>query len=190
MKIQITGKHTDIGEAFTQYIQETLQTAMQKYFADPVDAHIIIEKKGHQFHTEITSHVCHGFDVVAKGHDFDPYTSFDMAVSRIKTRLTRYKDRLKDRRHSAENLKIEMAQKYVFDGLEKIEQETHPTIIAEMKMEIPTFSVGDAVMQMDLKDLPVVLFKNPLNNQINIVFRRQDGNIGWVDPNNLSENTI
>lgn len=186
MKIQITGKHTDIGEAFTHYMKETLQTAMQKYFADPLDAHITIEKKGSQFYTEITSHVCHGFDVVVKGNDYDPYTSFDMAVSRIKARLSRYKTRLKDRRHSDASVKIEMAQKYILDGREKEEQEKHPTIIAEMKMEIPTLSVGDAVMQMDLKDLPVVLFKNPSNNQLNVVFRREDGNISWVDPNNLS----
>jgi ribosomal subunit interface protein len=185
MKIQITGKHTDIGTSFNQYIQETLHAAMQKYFADPVDAHITIEKKGYQFHTEITSHVCQGFDVVVKGQDHDPYTSFDMAVSRIKGRLSRYKTRLKDRRYNTQDVKIELVQKYILDGLEKEEKETHPSIIAEMQMEIPTLSVGDAVMRMDLQDLPVVLFKNPTNNQINVVFRRQDGNIGWVDPSNL-----
>jgi hypothetical protein len=69
--------------------------------------------------------------------------------------------------------------------VEKEEQATHPSIIAEVKIEIPTLSVGDAVMQMDLKDLPVVLFRNPNNNQINVVFRRTDGNIGWVDLNNI-----
>jgi ribosomal subunit interface protein len=185
MKIQITGKHTDIGVSFNQYIEETLQIAMQKYFPDPVDAHVTIEKKGSQFYTEITSHVCQGFDVVVKGNDYDPYTSFDMAISRIKARLSRYKTSLRDRRHNSPALKVEMAQKYILDGMEKEEQTTHPSIIAEMKMEIPTLSVGDAVMQMDLKDLPVVLFKNPTNDQLNVVFRRHDGNIGWVDPSNL-----
>jgi ribosomal subunit interface protein len=186
MKIQVTGKHTDIGESFNQYIQETLQGAVQKYFSDPVDAHVTLEKKGHQFYTEITSHVCQGFDVVVQGSDPDPYTSFDTAISRLKTRVTRYKNRLKSRRLNSETIKVEMAQKYVLDGLEKEEQETHPTIIAEMKMEIPTLSVGDAVMRMDLKNLPVLLFRNAANNQINVVFRRQDGNIGWVDPSNLA----
>lgn len=185
MKIQITGKNTDIGTSFHQYIEETLHLAMQKYFQDPVDAHVTVEKKGQQFYTEITSHVCHGFDVVIKGHDYDPYTSFDMAISRLKSRLSRYKNRLRDRRHNGAAFKVEMAQKYILDGVEKEEQATHPSIIAEMKMEIPTLSVGDAVMQMDLKDLPVVLFRNPTNDQINVVFRRNDGNIGWVDPSNL-----
>lgn len=186
MKIQITGKHTDIGESFDHYMKETLQSAMQKYFNDPVSAHIIIEKKGYQFYTEITSHVCHGFDVIVKGNDHDPHTSFDMAVSRMKTRLSRYKTRLITHRGNSANIKVEMAQKYILDGLEKDEQEKHPSIIAEMQIEIKTLSVGDAVMHMDLKDLPVVLFRNPSNNQINVVFRRQDGNIGWIDLNNLA----
>lgn len=185
MKVQITGKHTDIGESFAQYIEETINATMQKYFADPLDAHVTVEKKGSQFFTEITSHVCQGFDVVAQGQDFDPYTSFDMAVSRVKARLMRYKTRLKQKRHSAENVKVEMAQKYVLDGHESKEQELHPSIIAEMKMEIPTLAVGDAVMRMDLKNLPVVLFRNPKTNEINVVFRREDGNIGWVDPSIL-----
>lgn len=182
MKVQVTGKHTDIGESLNQHMHETLQTAMQKYFSDPLDAHITVEKKGYLFHTEISSHVCHGFDVIVKGQDHDPYTSFDMAISRMKARLSRYKTRLKNKRHSGEKLKVELVQKYILDGLEKEEKEAHPSIIAEIKMEIPTLSVGDAVMQMDLKDLPVVLFRNPANSQINVVYRRQDGNIGWVDP--------
>lgn len=186
MKIQITGKHTDIGASFGQYIEETLTLAMQKYFSDPLDAHVTIEKKGHQFFTEITSHVCQGFDVVAQGSDFDPYTSFDMAVSRVKARLSRYKMRIKQRRHAAENVKIEMAQKYILDGHENEEKEVHPSIIAEMQMEIPTLSVGDAVMRMDLKNLPVVLFRNPKTSELNVVFRREDGNIGWIDPSNLT----
>lgn len=185
MKIQVTGKHTDIGESFDHYMQDTLKNAMQKYFDDPIAAHITIEKKGHQFHTEITSHVSHGFDIIVKGHDQDPYTSFDMAVSRVKSKLSRHKTRLKDHRHKAPNIKVEMAQKYILDGLEKEEQTKHPSIIAEVKIEIQTLFVGDAVMQMDLKDLPVVLFRNPNNNQINVVFRRTDGNIGWVDLNNI-----
>lgn len=186
MKIQITGKHTDIGESFSQYIQETLKSVMQKYFSDAVDAHVFIEKRGYQFYTEITSHVCQGFDVVVKGNEYDPYVSFDIAISRLKSRLVRYKTRLKDRRHSGQNIKIEMAQKYILGEMREESQEAHPPIIAEMKMEIPTLSVGDAVMQMDLKDLPVILFRNPANNQINVVFRRQDGNIGWVDPSNIA----
>jgi hypothetical protein len=109
-----------------------------------------------------------------------------MAVSRMKTRLSRYKTRLIAHRGNSANIKVEMAQKYILDGLEKDEQEKHPSIIAEMQIEIKTLSVGDAVMHMDLKDLPVVLFRNPTNNQINVVFRRQDGNIGWVDLNNLA----
>lgn len=185
MNIQITGKHTDVGQSFNQYMHDTLNSAMHKYFSDPVAAHIMIEKKGHQFHTEITSHVCQGFDVIVKGHDNDPYTSFDMAISRIKTKLSRYKTRLRDHRNNTPNIKVEMAQKYILDGVEQEEQEKHPSIIAEMKMEIQTLFVGDAVMQMDLKDLPVVLFRSPANDQINVVFRRQDGNIGWVDLNNL-----
>ncbi len=185
MKIKITGKHTNIGESFNLYINEALRSAMNKYFADPVDAHVTIEKKGHQFIAEISSHVCHGFDVFADGSDFDPYTSFDMAISRMKARLSRYKERLKTRRQSDSKFKIEMAQKYVLDGQEKEEQEKHPSIVAEMQMQIPTLSVGDAVMQLDLRDAPVVVFKNPSSDQLNVVFRRSDGNISWVDPSNL-----
>lgn len=181
MKIQITGKHTDTSESFDRYMQETVKSAMQKYFEDPVAAHITIEKKGHQFYTEITSHVCHGLDVMARGHDPDPYTSFDMAVSRIKSKLSRHKTRMKDHRNRAPNIRIETVQKYILDGIEKEEQEKHPSIISEVRIDIPTLSVGDAVMQMDLKDLPVVFFRSPVNNQMNLVFRRADGNIGWVD---------
>jgi ribosomal subunit interface protein len=185
MKIQITGKHTDIGESFSTYMKAELESTAQKYFSSPIDMHVFVEKKGHLFQIEITGHVCHGVDFVVKSQDYNPYTSFDGAISRMKSRLGRYKNRMKDRHHNKGVSKEDHVKKYVLDGIEKEEQTNHPSIIADLHMSVKTMSVGDAVMELDLRDEPVVIFKNVNNQQVNVVFRRADGHISWVDPSNL-----
>jgi ribosomal subunit interface protein len=185
MNIQITGKHTDIGDSLNSHIRTELETTTHKYFTDPIDLHVTIEKRGHIFFSEITGHICHGVDFVVNSNDTNPYSSFDSAVSRMKSKLSRYKNRIKDRHHHKGQSKEELVQKYIFDGIEKEEQENHPIIIAEMQMKIKTLSVGDAVMELDLGDQPVVIFKNANDHQINVVFRRADGHISWVNPNNM-----
>ncbi len=185
MKIQITGKHTDIGASLSAHIHKELEGSAQKYFMDLIDLHVIIEKRGHSFFSEITGHICHGVDFVVTASDPNPYSSFDNALGRMKSKLSRYKNRIKDRHHSKGISKEELVQKYILDGIEKEEKELHPSIIAEMHMSIKTLSVGDAVMELDLRNEPVIIFKNASDQQINVVFRRADGHISWVNPNNM-----
>lgn len=186
MQVKVTGKHTEVGESFTRYMENALGDIIKKYFPNPVDSQVIVEKKGHHFFIDIIANIHHGFDVASHGQDSDPYTAFDMAVSRLRSRISRHKNRLKDHHSKEKTIQIDMAQKYVLDGFTDQETETHPSIVAEMEMEIPTISVGDAVMRMELKDMPLYIFKNIQNNQTNVIFRRKDGNIGWVDPSNLT----
>lgn len=186
MKIKVTGKHTDIGEALTNHVHESLTELFQKHFKDAINIDVTIEKKHHQFYVDVDAHVSAHLTLNSHAHSPDAYGAVDAATHKLERRLKRHKNKLKDDiRHSRAAVKEAMTvQKRVLDGWsdDELEDEKHPAIIAETKFEIPTISVSQAVELMDLQDMPTVIFKNAANNELNVVFRRKDGNIGWVDP--------
>jgi len=188
MRYQISGKQIDIGEALQTHVKDQLGNAVAKYAERPTDANIIFSKSGHEFVCETTVHLSTGLTASAKAHNTDIYGSFDDCCEKMEKQLRRYKRRLKDHhKDRAEPVELFGASSYILasdSDSEAQEPETlQPMIIAEMQTKIATLSVGEAVMQMDLTGAPVVLFKKEGKEGLNVVYRREDGNIGWIDPN-------
>lgn len=186
MQLTVKGKHLDVGDALREHVKTSLITTTEKYFRDSVDATVIFTKeKNHRFRADISVHVGDGIVLQAQHEADDPYPAFDTASSRVATRLSRYKDKLRDHHRSDDTAALHEAAYYTLksnDDDESAEGGTEPAVIAEMETSIPTLAVADAVMRLELGDLPAVFFKNPGNGQFNMVYRRKDGNIGWVDP--------
>ncbi|MFQ5564778.1 MAG: ribosome hibernation-promoting factor, HPF/YfiA family [Paracoccaceae bacterium] len=191
MQIKISGKQIDVGEALRTHVEYNLVAAVGKYFDRPVDAHVVFSRNGHAFKCDSSVHLPTGLTAQAHGENGEIYAAFDQAADRIEKQLRRYKRRLKDHHHSRQDPveRIE-AQAYVLRSQDE-EADTgvvngmQPVIIAEMTTDIKSLTVGEAVMQMELAHRPFLMFRNDANGRINIVFQRDDGNVGWIDPANL-----
>jgi ribosomal subunit interface protein len=188
MQISVTGKHMDIGEALKQHIHEHLPFVTDKYFDRTIDANVVISKQGAFFRSDITVLVGTGTGMVIKatGQNDDPYVAFDSSTSKIGKQLRRYKRRIRDHHNldTASAAEIINGMEYVVSPEDEAAEATtqHPPVIAEMKQPIQTMAVSDAVMRMDLSDASVYFFRNSGNGNLNAVYRRNDGNIGWIDP--------
>ena len=192
MQITITGKHIDVGEALRTHVEGNMVAAVGKYFDRPVDANVVFSRAGHEFKCDSSVHLSTGLTAQAHAISGEIYAAFDQATDRIEKQLRRYKRRLKDH-HQARKNPIESlaAQSYVLQGHDEDENESdvngmQPVIIAEMTTGIKSLTVGEAVMQMELAHRPFLMFRNDANGRINVVYQREDGNIGWIDPANLS----
>ncbi|MGJ8610734.1 MAG: ribosome hibernation-promoting factor, HPF/YfiA family [Octadecabacter sp.] len=189
MRYQITGKQIDIGEALQTHVQTELGEVFNKYAGRPTDANVIFSKSGHEHVCETVVHLSTGLTAQAKGHDTEIYAAFDSAAEKMEKQLRRYKRRLKDH-HKDRSQPVELsdAGSYILaSNNESDEQEPDglsPVIVAEMEAKIPEISVGEAVMQMELANAPVLVFRNEGHSGVNVVYRREDGNIGWIDPRN------
>lgn len=187
MKYQITGKHIDIGEALQTHVKTELDEIVSKYAGRPTDAAIVFSKNGHVYACEITVHLSTGLMINSKGQDPDIYPAFDHAAEKANKQLRRYKRRLKDHhRARTEPVALSEASSYILathDDAVATEPETlQPIIVAEMQTKIPSLSVGEAVMQMELAGAPVLVFRKEGEDRVNVVYQRTDGNIGWIDP--------
>jgi ribosomal subunit interface protein len=187
MRYQITGKHIDIGDALQTHVKEELSAVVNKYAERPTDANIVFSKSAHEFVCEATVHLSTGLNAQAKSHATEIYAAFDACAEKMEKQLRRYKRRLKDHhKERAEPVELLGASSYILASegeTEAAEPETlQPMIIAEMETKIPSLSVGEAVMQMELTGAPVLVFRNETKNGLNVVYRREDGNIGWIDP--------
>jgi ribosomal subunit interface protein len=192
MTVRISGKQMDIGDAFRTQIQGRIDEAAAKYFSQGYTGHVTVEKSGPRFGSEIMLHLSSGMDLQAKGEAHDPIVAFDIAAEHIEKRLRRYKRRLKN--HHNEAGSSVQADTYAYrvmepvaDEVEEIAADYAPLIIADSVKSATTMTVADAVMQLDLKDEPVFVFRARANNAINIVYRRADGNIGWIDAAGLEK---
>lgn len=187
MRYQISGKQIDIGNALQTYVQDELNGIVQKYAERPTDANIIFSKSGSEFVCEATVHLSTGLTASAKGHAHDIHAAFDSTADKMEKQLRRYKRRLKDH-HQERSEPVEYfgASSYILASdqeSEESEPETlQPMIVAEMETRVQSLSVGEAVMQMELAGAPVLVFRNEGNNGLNVVYRREDGNVGWIDP--------
>lgn len=188
MTIQITGKNVDAGNAYQAYVADKIRVVLQKYIGRDVDSHIRLEKERGLFKTSCALKLASGLMLEANGEGGDAYSSADDAVERLETRVRRYKSRLKS--HSAaadaaERRKGDInARDYVVSVAEDdVEEETgsHPLIIAETQRNIGEMSVSEAVMQLDVTEAPFMMFRNAAHGGLNVVYRRLDGHIGWVD---------
>lgn len=185
MNISVKGKGIDVGDALRQHIESSLGDAVDKYFQNAIDSSVVVSKQGHAFHVEISAHPNRGLLVHGKGENSDAHAAVDTAVERIAKQVRRYHRRITNHHKGKGTSDILPAQHYVMQAEpehDELPEELQPTIIAEMQAEIPSLSVGNAVMKMDLADQPVQVFRDTKSGRLNVVYRRKDGNIGWIDP--------
>lgn len=187
MTLRVSGKHMEIGEAFRTRIEERINDAVSKYFDNGFTGHVTVVKSGSRYSADCVLYLDSGAVLQTTGQAQEPQNAFDAAAERIETRLRRYKRRLKSR-YNAQTAHNEMAE-YSYQIMEPMPDEDEdlpadyaPTIVAETVMALRVMSVADAVLELDLKDNPVLLFRNVGDDKINVVYRRADGNIGWFDP--------
>jgi ribosomal subunit interface protein len=184
MSLRISGKNLDIGDAFRVHAEGRLNEAMAKYFDGGFNGHVTLERDGPGFRTECVIHLDTGIMLRAEGRAQDPHQSFDKAAERIEKRLRRYKGKLKDH-HATRHAEATPAASYILAAPDEdadIMVEDSPAIIAEETTRLETLTVGGAVMAMDLADAPVLVFRSAVHGDINVVYRRRDGHIGWIDP--------
>jgi ribosomal subunit interface protein len=199
MQLSVTGKQTEVGEALRRHIEGSLGSILDKYFKTAIEGHVIVSKEAHLSRAEISIHIGRAIVVNARAAASEAYLAFDAAAERLAKQLRRYKRRLRD--HHATGREPagagERAMDYVLapieeegaDGEDAEGQDAEtggvngaPAVIAEMSTELPSLTVGEAAMRMDLAEAPVLLFRNRSHGELNLVYRRSDGNIGWIDP--------
>lgn len=187
MKYQITGKHIDIGEALQTHVRAELDEVVEKYAQRPTDVTVIFSRDGHEYVGESVIHLSTGLTVQAKGHANEIYAAFENCREKLDKQLRRYKRRLRDHhKERAQPVELTGAASYVLAGsgdTDDAEPDTlQPIIVAEMETRIPSLSVGEAVMQMELAGALFLVFRNEGHKGVNVVYRRDDGNVGWIDP--------
>ena len=184
MGLRISGKNMDIGEALRAQAVSRISTAVAKYFDGGFDGHVTMEREGSGFRTDCAIHLDTGIVLQTEGSAQAPHLSFEAAAERIEKRLRRYKRRLKEHHHGR-HVEATPATAYVIEAPDEeseIEPDYNPVVIAEESAYLPTMSVAHAVVEMDLAETSAVVFRNAGHGGINIVYRRRDGNIGWIDP--------
>ena len=190
MALQVTGKNLDVGEALRSYVTERIQQTLDKYSGTELGGHVRIEKERGNFRADCSILLRSGLSLQSHGESQDAYAAADQALERLEKRLRRYRRRLKSHHASVANSARSLIDET--DGTvdaveiedEVDEQETdaaNPVIVAE-RGPVMRLTVGDAVKELDLTEQPFLVFRNAGNDRLNVVYRRSDGNIGWIDP--------
>ncbi len=196
MQLTVQGKQMDVGDALRTHVTEKLEDINQKYFNRAIDATVTFSKEGHGhgvFRTHISIRVGKNIMVLSDETAGDPYGAFDASAEKIAKQLRRYKRRLRDHHERLdEEQEIEMIKAVDYTLAANPEEEDHsnddvpqgddPVIVAEIATNIETLSVSEAVMRMDLAGQSALLFRNAKHKGLNMVYRRSDGNVGWIDP--------
>ena len=190
MSLRVSGKHMEVGEAFKTRIEDRIDEALSKYFDNRASGHVTVEKSGSRFTTDCVLHLDSGVILQASGEAQEPDASFNAAAERIEKRLRRYKRRLKSHHSDGAATRDEEYAYRVLEALPEDDEEElpvdyAPAIVAETRMQLATLPVASAVLQLDLQDNPVYVFRNAGSGDVNLVYRRPDGNIGWIDPGAL-----
>lgn len=192
MQVQIAGKRIDVGEALRDRIAYGLEDRVSKYFDRTGEAFVTVSKPGWAFYVDCSVHLPSGVTLQAHGEAEDAYQAFEDSLEKIEKRVRRYKRRLKDHHRAKDAIPAVQVAEQIIAPLadeEDTEAETAaadpgdaPAIIAESGARIQTMTVSMAVMQLELTDNCAILFRNAKDSELNMVYRRADGNIGWVDP--------
>lgn len=187
MQISINGKQMDLGDALRTHIKDKIEDINEKYFNRAIDAIITLSPEGSAFtKSHVSIRVGKDITVMADAKDTDPYASFDSAAEKVEKQLRRYKRRLRDHHERLEEANAIPAQNYVLSSEPEFQDEEpeskEPVIVADMIMNIQSMSVSEAVMRLNLSGENALMFRNPKHEGLNMVYRRSDGNIGWVDP--------
>jgi len=189
---RVSGKNIDIGEALRARVTARIAEALGKYFDGGYSGHLTVGKEGFGFRTECAVHLDSGIVLQTEGMAADAYASADQAAIRLEKRLRRYKRRLKGHQVTrvdgvpSEAAPTVDAPSYVIAAPEHENEdeatELNPVIIAESTTILKRLSVSEAVTELDMTGAPVVVFRHAGHGRINVVYRRADGHIGWVDP--------
>lgn len=190
MNLTVKGKHLDVGDALRTYVKDQLSAVTEKYFSNPIDATVVFVHEAHLYRTDVSVRVGRGILLQSSAEATDIYASFDVAAGKVGKRLRRYKRRLRDHHNHQAAVEADLpARQYVIEAEQGQDDEAgaEPVVIAEMEMTIETMSVAEAVMRIDLAELPALLFRSGAHGGLNMIYRRPDGNIGWIDPKNVSQ---
>jgi len=186
MDIRVSGHQVDTGDALQTHVEDRMNMIANKYFAKAISAHATFGRAPHAaFSCDIVSHVMQGLVLKGSANAPDAHIAFDAAADKIEKQLRRYMRRLKDRHVQTQHaLQEDEAAYRVFEASDEEEEVTSdaPLIIAETSIDVPDIPVADAVMMMDLRNTNALLFKNSGTGRHNMVYRREDGSIGWVEP--------
>src|SRR4051812_14184636 len=196
MQVQISGKHVDVGEALRARVSDEIALSIGKYFDRGGDADVVISKEGFAFRVDCSVKLASGQQLLSHGSGGDAHAAFDAALAKIETRIRRYKRRLKSHSIAAAAKQVENASMYVLrapddedeDSVDNWDSEEHPSgapaamIIAETQASLKVMTVSMAVMELDLTESQAIVFRNAAHNGLSVVYRRPDGNIGWIDP--------
>lgn len=190
MQTQITGKKIEVSEALRRQAEEKIQDVSNKYDLNPLECSVTFSKNGPLIRCDIEMHLGRNVYVRAYYDTQDAYISLAQTVETFEKRLRRHKRKLIDHQKKRDvSYEKSPAFQYVINAqLENESVEDHPLIIAEVKTEIPSLTVSEAVMHLDLADTQAMLFNNVAHDQLNVVYRRTDGNIGWISPSKNEDN--
>ncbi|MFT3722094.1 MAG: ribosome-associated translation inhibitor RaiA [Hyphomonadaceae bacterium] len=196
MQVQIAGKKLEVGAALQERISYGLESRVSKYFNRTGEAFVTVSKPSWGFSVDCSIHLPSGVTLQAHGEGDDGYQAFEEALNKIEKRVRRYKNRLRDHRTNGNGAAEIAAERIILPRDETDEPDdapgidsgldgdagSSPAIVAESDMAIRTMTVSMAVMQLELADSPAVMFRNAAHGRLNMVYRRPDGNVGWVDP--------
>lgn len=186
MGLRVTGKNMDIGDAMRVHVQEKITATMARYFDGALQGHVVVEPEGSGFRSDCTLHLRSGTTIAADGRGHDAYAAFDSAAERIERRLRRHKSRLKN--HHAPPTPNEtspdlMAEQVLQAPSDDTEIEAFaPVVIAETHAQVLRLTVANAVLELDMAGSNALVFRHAGSNRVNLVYRRRDGHIGWIDP--------
>jgi len=192
MQVQVSGKHVDVGEALRVRVSDEIQTAIGKYFDRGGDADVVVSRDGHSFRVDCAVQLASGQQLRSHGLGGDAHAAFDAALNKVETRIRRYKRRLKSHSTAANAKAVETASYFILrapdDDVDDADwdegEETAPgrMVIAESDSALKTLTVSGAVMELDLTESQTIVFRNAAHGGISVIYRRPDGNIGWIDP--------
>lgn len=188
MQLLLSGVHVDVGDSFRQHVETELETFNKQYQLDPIEVTVQMTKEIYQFRIDIFSHIGRGATIRGQGYGDDAYMAFNNAIHHLAGRVRRHKQRLiaYHKHHGTRRVPLALAPYYILEVQEPVDGEgggsLAPPVIAELKAEIPTLTVSEAVMRLDLSEQTAMMFYNESHGGLNMVYRRKDGNIGWVDP--------
>ena len=188
MPLRVSGKNLDIGESLRMHVTEKVEALIGRYFDGKVAGHVVIQPEGSAYRTDCSLQLSSGMSLQAEGRSHEPYASFEQAADKIERRLRRYKKRLKEHQASGdtapERAELHMA-KFVIEAPNELEEapaDYKPVVVAEGSQRLKPMSVASAVAELDLTGAPLIVFQHATSQRVNIVYRRRDGAIGWLDP--------
>ena len=189
MRYQISGKHIDIGEALQTHVKAELGEIVEKYAQRPTDASVVFSRAAHEYVCEAVIHLSTGLTAQASGRANEIHAAFESCREKMDKQMRRYKRRLRNHhRDRTEPVEFGAGSTYILAAPEEPEDSDNdtlqPVVIAEMEAKIPTITVGEAVMQLELAGHRFLIFRNEGHGGVNVVYVRDDGNIGWIDPRN------